>query len=167
VSIRFFVERIWGPDQLQIGTHHQRRCDISILLLTLIAITETMVGGGSASDLLKTLRKLIKKYRNVTFRVLLLEQTMHREQGAADGMTLLPVVDANRIEVVIQSVKYILGEDVNFQNVPDSRHPVIVFKGSKDQLSAYKIVPITPTSSRDVIVDLVDGAYNGFLPGIL
>ncbi|MGB0386024.1 MAG: hypothetical protein ACPGWR_14555 [Ardenticatenaceae bacterium] len=132
-----------------------------------IAITETMVGGGSARDLLKTLRKMIRAYRNVKFKVLLLEQTMQRERGEASGMGRLPLLAGGQLEVIIQSVQYILGEDVNYQLVPGSQKPIIVFRGVRDQLVAYQIVPKQYSSARDVLLDLIDGAYNGFLPSVL
>lgn len=132
-----------------------------------IAITETMVGGGSARDLLKTLRKMIRTYRNVKFKVLLLEQTMQREPGDASGMGRLPLLAGGQLEVVIQSIQYILGEDVNYQLVPGIQKPVIVFRGARDELVAYQIVPKEDTSARDILLDLIDGAYNGFLPSVL
>lgn len=132
-----------------------------------IAITETMVGGGSARDLLKTLRKMIRTYRNVKFKVLLLEQTMQRERGEASGMGRLPLLAGGQLEIVIESVQYILGEDVNYQLVSGIQKPIIVFRGVRDQLVAYQIVPKQDSEARDVLLDLIDGAYNGFLPGVL
>ncbi|MCB9076741.1 MAG: hypothetical protein H6631_04065 [Anaerolineaceae bacterium] len=138
-----------------------------------IAIAETKVGGGSANQLIKTLKKIVKSgiYPNLRFKVLLLSQTMHKkdteEAEELGGLVYQPVVDARKIQVVIASVRYLLGEDVDYQAAPDSSKPIIVFQGTEENLIAYKITPTGETSARDVLGDLVDGAYNGFLPGVL
>ena len=68
---------------------------------------------------------------------------------------------------MIASTEYILAEDVDFQLSYDSEQPVIVFKGTDQHLTAYSIEPDDQTSSRDIVLALVDGAYTTFLPGVL
>jgi hypothetical protein len=75
---------------------------------------------------------------------------------------------ANRVRVIIASTRYILGEDVDYQLAPDSKRALIVFGGAQDdRLQVYQITPLGDTISRDILIDLVDGAYSGQLPGIL
>lgn len=142
-----------------------------------IAIAETMVGGGSANDLLHTLSKIMPNYPQLNVKLLLLEQTMHREnrkgkRSQRRGKRILErrlgqVLGVNRMRVIIVSTRYILGEDVDYQLAPDSKRPLIVFQGSKKDLIIYQIMPLGDTTSRDILIDLVDGAYSGQLPGIL
>lgn len=142
-----------------------------------IAIAETMLGGGSANDLLGTLSGIMANYSQLNVKLLLLEQTMHREnrkgkRSQRRGQRILKrrlsqVVDASRLHVIIASTRYILGEDVDYQLAPDSKRPLIVFQGSKKDLIIYQMTPLGDTTSREILIDLVDGAYSGQLPGIL
>ncbi|MGB0386310.1 MAG: hypothetical protein ACPGWR_15985 [Ardenticatenaceae bacterium] len=142
-----------------------------------IAIAETMVGGGSANDLLHTLSKIMANYAQLNIKLLLLEQTMHREnrkgkRSQRRGKRILErrlskVLPANRMRVIIASTKYILGEDVDYQLAPNSKRPLIVFQKSENDLIIYQITPLGDTTSREILIDLVDGAYSGQLPGIL
>jgi hypothetical protein len=154
-DLRAEIDSIMAPDPAQVLT---------------IAIAETRVGGGSVNYLIETVNAVLQtgQYPNLKFSILALDQTMHRDaDAAAEGITYAPVVDADRVKVTISSTEYVLGEDVAYQLSPGSSHAVVVFKGTDDQLAAYKIVPQSSTSSRDIIIDLVDGAYNSFLPGVL
>lgn len=142
-----------------------------------IAIAETMVGGGSANDLLHTLSKIMANYPQLNIKLLLLEQTMHREnrkgkRSQRRGKRILErrlsqVLPANRMRVIIASTRYILGEDIDYQLAPNSKRPLIVFQKSENDLIIYQITPLGDTTSRDILIDLVDGAYSGQLPGIL
>jgi len=54
---------------------------------------------------------------------------MQREGGDASGMGRLPLLAGGQLEVVIQSVQYILGEDVNYQLVPVYKRSLSYFEG--------------------------------------
>ncbi|MTJ53373.1 hypothetical protein FJR38_12325 [Anabaena sp. UHCC 0253] len=142
-----------------------------------IAIAETLVGGGSRDALIKTVKEILEsgEYPNLKFKLLLLQQTIHTEdegQGIVrQGLTKVSgITEANRIQIVTGSTKYILGEDVGYQLAKsggNSNKPVIVFQGTKETLVAYQITPENNTTARDIITDLNAGAYTGLLPGIL
>lgn len=136
-----------------------------------IAIAETRVGGGSVDGLVKSAKAALAtgRYPNLKFKILALDQTMHRdEENAAQGVTYLPVAGAaGKIQVVISSTPYILGEDVAVQLSRTGKAPVIVFNATEDRIAAYRITPQSDTVTRDIILDLVDGAYNAFLPGVM
>ncbi|MEP7108637.1 MAG: DUF4157 domain-containing protein [Ferruginibacter sp.] len=137
-----------------------------------ITISETSVSGGSTTNLIGELRRIISsgRYPSLKYKVLVLQQTATGLEETATGTILRKVGKANKIQVVIASTPYILGEDVNYQvarNNDNSTAPIIVFKGTEETLIAYKITPIEGSTARDVIIDLVDGRYRGRLRGIL
>jgi hypothetical protein len=134
-----------------------------------IAVAETKVSGGSVNQIVNILNGVIRsgKYPHLTFKVLALEQTMHDKDADKSQGFYRRLLNGNRIEVIYHQTEYILGEDVGYQLDDVSKQPIVVFKGVKETLTAYRITPQHETVSRDIIVDLVDGAYNGFLPGVL
>jgi hypothetical protein len=128
-----------------------------------IALTEVRVGRGSVDFLIKIAKDVLDTglYPNLKFKIRATTRTMHlptvakraAAENAAEGIAYAPLDEhADRIGVALQSTEYVLGEDVDYQIEYDSKRPLIVFKG---------------TLSPDVLLDLVDGAYNGFLPGVL
>jgi hypothetical protein len=134
-----------------------------------IGITETRVSGSSVNFIIGIVNDVLRTghYPNLRFKILALDQTMHSTVDEGARLAYAPIADANRVEVVLRSTPYILGEDVAFQVSPGAKHPIIVFKGTEQQLTAYWISPQDETISRDIVIDLVDGAYNAFLPGVL
>lgn len=136
-----------------------------------IAIAETIVGGGSTNELVKTLETLLKTelYPNLKLKLLLLQQTIHRKDEGK-GVILRKRTKAEQIQLIISQTRYILGEDVGYQlaySGQTSKKPIIVFQGNQEKLIAYQITPEGNTTARDIIIDLNAGAYIGLLPDIL
>jgi hypothetical protein len=78
-------------------------------------------------------------YPNLKFKLLLLQQTIHREDGGK-GVTFRKITSSEQIQMVISQTRYILGEDVGYQLAKSgeaSKKPVIVFKGTQETLVAY------------------------------
>lgn len=136
-----------------------------------IAVAETIVGGGSTNELVKTLEALLKAkfYPNLKFKLLLLQQTIHRKDEGK-GVILRKRAASEQIQLILSQTRYILGEDVGYQlaySGQTSKKPIIVFQGTQEKLVAYQITPEGNTIARDIIIDLNAGAYTGLLPDIL
>lgn len=136
-----------------------------------IAIAETIVGGGSTNELVKTLETLLKTelYPSLKLKLLLLQQTIHRKDEGK-GVILRKRTKAEQIQLIISQTRYILGEDIGYQlaySGQNSKKPIIVFQGNQEKLIAYQITPEGNTTARDIIIDLNAGAYIGLLPDIL
>ena len=134
-----------------------------------ISIAETSVSGSSALGLVPHLRDLTKEFPNLDINYLILQQTLQLEKDEAARKTqetnigqVRQISRGGRIKVVIQSTTFIVGEDVKFQAAPNSKQSLIVFNGTEENLVAYEIAPEGDTSSRDVLIDLVHGAYTGY-----
>lgn len=74
-------------------------------------------------------------------------------------------VPSSRVEMYVSQLRYLIGEDVNYQLTDrDEGHPVIVFDESDNTLRGLSISPGGPTdSARNIIIDLVAGAYDSVL----
>lgn len=156
-----------------------------------ITIAETFVGGGSATSLLKQLRKLIRQFSNLYIKVLVLKQTLHTQNDPkklneqekneqsivnkhgsdTEGDLQLGIIRRigpvnSQIQVAIASTRYILGEDVNFQSakkIEDSNKPVIIFNGGEESIKMIKLSPKGETTARDIVTGLVKGDLNHIL----
>jgi hypothetical protein len=153
-----------------------------------IAIAETAVGGGSVNSLLKTVNELCEELKStsskkVKFKVLVARETIKNSNYKGSGILkihdpvnivegkgiksnqVLETDNPNEVEVFISQTRYLIGEDVDYQlqysGGLNSDKPVIVFEGSGENLTALSIEPASEgDSARDIIIDLVGGAYD-------
>jgi len=140
-----------------------------------VTITETMVGGGSTDQLINMVNDLarIPAYSNVTWKLLLLQQTAQTSDAQARGIVEIrekKVAVPGKIKLIVASTPYIMGEDVGYQSnraLATSKSPVILFKPLENTMYAYQIVPLGATTAADIIADLTAGKYNGRLPNVL
>ncbi|WP_437682276.1 eCIS core domain-containing protein [Sorangium sp. So ce131] len=143
-----------------------------------ITIAETWISGSAKNSLVERLQSLVTEHQNLVLRVLALRQTLGEnvkpgQQGSVrEGQTnrrgKIVLTKAERVQLVWHTVPYIIGEDIDYQNVPtgeSSKEPVIVFKGTGAELIAYQIIPVGDGKARDIILDLV--ARKISLPGVL
>jgi len=154
-----------------------------------IAVTETVVGGGSASLVLKTINELCEELRGsptkVHFKLLMARETIKNtgtvgrgtlkvqdpvhiddDQGGK-GVQFPKAVHTDnlpQVEAFLAQTRYLIGEDVDYQvqyGGDASKKPVIVFQGSNDDLVAMKITPAADQdTARQVLMDLVAGVYD-------
>ena len=139
-----------------------------------ITIVETMVSGSSASNVLNnSLSPIIKKYPNAKFKLLLMQETIgmdyknKEKEVKANEITLNEIAKANKVQVHFFKTTYTLGEDVTSQTEYKHKDSVILFNGSNETLIAYKINPSGDTTTRDIIIALGNGKFNGKLKGVL
>jgi hypothetical protein len=143
-----------------------------------ITVAETWISGTAKNTLLARLEKLVAAQPNLTVRLLALRQTLGEnvkrdqqgklQEGQTDKRGRVTLTKADRLQLVWHTVPYIIGEDINYQNVPTgegSKDPIIVFKGTDEALVAYQIVPVGEGTARDIILALVAGKIS--LPGVL
>jgi hypothetical protein len=156
----------------------------------IISIAETAVGGGSVNSLLKSVSdlcgelKVQQPKKKVKFKILIARETIKNKNYRGTGIvkTNDPVNitsmgkegvkslsfetdNPNEIETYFSQTRYLISEDVDYQlqytGGKNSDKPVIVFEGSGDNLVALSIEPAkTGDSARDIIIDLIGGAYD-------
>jgi ABC-type cobalt transport system substrate-binding protein len=176
------------PKQDSSKPHEQQQNDLEKRISALMrkhpndevtmAVTEVIVSGTAAKNVVSALNLMTRQYPNLRFKLLLQQETLRNDpnnpnnstEGRQQGVTRKS--NSNRVTIEIATTQYILGEDVDYQaakNSPNSNKPVIVFAGSRNEksLAAYQIIPEGDTTARDILIDLVNGAYNGLLPGVL
>jgi hypothetical protein len=155
-----------------------------------IAVTETVVGGGSATLVLKALNELCAELRAsadkpVRFKLLMARETIKNTNSVGRGTLKVqdPVhVEDNhggkgvqfprgvetdnlaQVEAFISQTRFLIGEDVDYQvqyDGPMSKMPVVVFQGSGADLRAIKVTPAAGAdTARQVLLDLVAGALD-------
>jgi hypothetical protein len=176
------------PKQDSSKPHEQQQNDLEQRISALMtkhpndevtmAVTEVIVSGTAAKNVVSALNSMTRQYPNLRFKLLLQQETLRNDpnnpnnstEGRQQGVTRKS--RSNQVTIEIATTQYILGEDVDYQaakNSPNSNKPVIVFAGSRNEksLAAYQIIPEGDTTARDILIDLVNGAYNGLLPGVL
>lgn len=141
-----------------------------------INIVETMISGSSAIGLInnKNFKSLLNsnEYPNLKIKMDLMQEKIgenvdKRRNDVINTVNTVLADDANKIEVHFHKTRYILGEDIAAQTEYDHQEPVVVFKGSNETLAAYSIIPQKGTSTRDIIIGLGNGKFNGKLQGVL
>lgn len=139
-----------------------------------IIIVETMVSGSSANNILNnSLGPIINKYSNANFKLLLMQETIgmdykeKEKEVKSNEIVLNELAKANKVQVHFFKTTYTLGEDVAVQTEYNHKEPVILFNGSDDALVAYKINPTGDTTTRDIVIALGNGKFNGKLKGVL
>ncbi len=70
----------------------------------------------------------------------------------------------SRVEMYISQLRYLIGEDVNYQlSYENPNMPVIVFDEADNTLHGVSIQPGNNDSAREIILDLIAGAYDSLL----
>ena len=75
-----------------------------------------------------------------------------------------------RIQVVLSSTPYILGEDVDYQLKKvgeNSQKPIILYGVNSDQFVLKRITPERETTSRDVILMLSKGELDQHITSMI
>lgn len=159
-----------------------------------ITVAETFVGGGSASSVLKQLRKLIREFPNLHIKLLVLKQTLHTENNPGqleeqkrseksiakklkddeydtEGDLQLGIVRRigpvdSRIQVAIASTRYILGEDVNFQSAKkiEDSNKPVIIFNGGEE--SIKMIKLSP-KGETTARDIITGLVKGDLNHIL
>lgn len=159
-----------------------------------ITVAETFVGGGSASSVLKQLRKLIREFPNLHIKLLVLKQTLHTENNPGqleeqkkseksiakklkddkydtEGDFQLGIVRRigpvdSRIQVAIASTRYILGEDVNFQSAKkiEDSNKPVIIFNGGEE--SIKMIKLSP-KGETTARDIITGLVKGDLNHIL
>ena len=157
-----------------------------------VSIAETVVGGGSATGVIKAIEKsnILSEHPNLTVKLLLLQQTMHSTSDSQEaegkisrrlnvdddrrdreeGTVRLLSTPTGRVQVVLSSTPYILGEDVDYQLKKvgeNSQKPIILYGVNSDQFVLKRITPERETTSRDVILMLSKGELDQHITSMI
>jgi hypothetical protein len=146
-----------------------------------IGFCETMVSGDSANRALSMLIEVAKKFPTVTFKVLLLRQTLnhHKEQPnnlaieiptTHNGCMLSELKPSKQFEnttlelqqqfdIRLASVSMIPGEDVSYLNLykgEKSEKPITVFAGrTPESLCVYTLTPPRNSPARTMLSQII------------
>lgn len=144
----------------------------------IITIAETWISGTAKNTVIDRLQKLVEEHTNLKIRLLALRQELGENvkpgqrgsirEGQATRKGKIALTKTEKVQLVWHSVPYIVGEDIDYQNVTTGdteKSPVIVFRGTEEALIAYQIIPVGEGRAKDIILDLV--ARKISLPGVL
>jgi hypothetical protein len=166
----------------------RRRITFSPWPLT-IAVTESLVSGGSANAILDAVGTLLNENPSLTVYCLFERHTFHQGGDRGGDVQMLPAtkqsqtiklfdegkdvlsipsiaLNPQRLLIFIAKARYILGEDVGYQLAyggPDAGQPIVIFNEVLGEVRAIQVEPSGGHTAREILVRIVLGAYDDVL----
>ncbi len=134
-----------------------------------ISVASAWISGTETREVLQVLNRILGsgEFPNLQIKVLALRQTLGHDHKRRKNVVL---TKEGSVQLVRARIPYIVGEDVNYQNLrggEESKQPITIFRGTEEAMVAYQLTPTSEGRARDIIIDLTTGALKGKLPGVL
>ncbi|UKB82399.1 hypothetical protein LF887_15450 [Chryseobacterium sp. MEBOG06] len=89
------------------------------------------------------------------------------EKSKRKMMEIHKITQANRVQVHYEQTTYVLGEDVPNHKNYKTKVPVVIFNATDGIMTVYQIKPAGQTTTRDIVIALGNGEFNGKLKDVL
>lgn len=138
-------------------------------------IVEPIISGSSVHGILNEMiaQEILNIYPNIKIKLVTIQETLGVNSDGVKRslnnkvLNMNKIAKANRVHINYAQTSYILGEDIPNQTKYDGKENVIIFNAMNETMVAYQITPIENTSTRDIVIALGKGIFNGKLEGIL
>lgn len=138
-------------------------------------IVEPIISGSSVHGILNEMitQEILNIYPNIKIKLVTIQETLgvnsDRVKRSLNNKVLKmnKIAKANRVHINYAQTSYILGEDIPNQTNYDGKENIIIFNAMNEKIVAYQITPIENTITRDIVIALGNGTFNGKLEGIL
>jgi hypothetical protein len=154
-----------------------------------IAVTESLVSGGSANAILDAVSTLLNENPSLTVHCFFERHTFHQGGDLGGDLEMLTATEKSqtvrlfaegkdvlsippipmhpqRLLIFIAKARYILGEDVGYQlaySGPDAGQPIVIFNEVLGEVRAIQVQPSGGHTAREILTRIVLGAYDDLL----
>ncbi|KQT20928.1 hypothetical protein ASG22_16040 [Chryseobacterium sp. Leaf405] len=138
-------------------------------------IVEPIISGSSVHGILNEMiaQEVLNIYPNIKIKLVTIQETLGVNSEGVERslnnkvLNMNKIAKANRVHINYAQTSYILGEDIPSQTKYDGKEKIIIFNAMNETMVAYQITPLENTTTRDIVIALGNGTFNGKLEGIL